>query len=162
MNTTVSKQSPINPRPQSLSSSNTNNTSNSFDWIVYEISLSRMSCSEIAEQFHRYDNDDGRSSRAHQNLNDEQCFNQLCNEFCSECIKIPLTNFNIFDFSFSPSLQWICKVLTKMHSSTNNYWKFFKTIEIPSTKMNYHYSKANYGKSGWTLRQISSIVSLIF
>ena len=58
-----------------------------------------MSRAEIAEQFDRYDNDDGRSSRAHQNLNDEQCFNQLCDEFCSECIKISLTNFNICDFS---------------------------------------------------------------
>ena len=44
-----------------------------------------MSCLELAEQFRQYDNDDGRSSRDYQNVNDEQCFNQLCDEFCSEC-----------------------------------------------------------------------------
>ena len=37
---------------------------------------------DVAQQFSIYDNDDGCSSRTHQNVNDEECFNQLCSE-CS-------------------------------------------------------------------------------
>ncbi|CAF1253957.1 unnamed protein product [Rotaria sp. Silwood1] len=39
---------------------------------------------EVAQQFSTYDNDDGRSSRACQDVEDEECFNQLREELCSE------------------------------------------------------------------------------
>ncbi|CAF4649970.1 unnamed protein product [Rotaria sp. Silwood1] len=40
--------------------------------------------SKVAQQFSTYDNDDGRSSRACQDVEDEECFNQLREELCSE------------------------------------------------------------------------------
>ncbi|CAF4865501.1 unnamed protein product, partial [Rotaria socialis] len=39
-----------------------------------------------AQQFSTYDNDDGRSSRACQDVEDEECFNQLRVELTSECL----------------------------------------------------------------------------
>ncbi|CAF2524556.1 unnamed protein product [Rotaria sp. Silwood2] len=40
--------------------------------------------SKLAQQFSTYDNDDGRSSRACQDVEDEECFNQLREELSSE------------------------------------------------------------------------------
>jgi hypothetical protein len=64
--------------------SNPINTSKTIQFnFIYRISL--IFSLELAEQFQVYDNDDGRSSRAYQNMNDEECFNQLCNELYSQC-----------------------------------------------------------------------------
>ncbi|CAF1386232.1 unnamed protein product [Rotaria sordida] len=40
--------------------------------------------SKLAKQFSAYDKDDGRSSRAYQDVEDESCFNQLREELCSQ------------------------------------------------------------------------------
>ena len=68
---------------ESLTPSNSINTSNSFISFCLEISL--IFHLELAEQFSEYDDDDGRSSRTYQNVNDEECFNQLHQELCSTC-----------------------------------------------------------------------------
>jgi hypothetical protein len=60
------------------------NTSKIFPFI-FSINYLGYFFLELAEQFSRYDNDDGRSSRRYQNMNDEEYFNQLRHEFCSQC-----------------------------------------------------------------------------
>ena len=56
---------------------------------------------ELANQFSNYDNDDGRSSRACQDVEDEECFNQLRVELTSECEYWPIFSDVIESFSLS-------------------------------------------------------------
>lgn len=58
---------------------------------------------EVANQFSNYDNDDGRSSRACQDVEDEECFNQLRVELTSECEYRPIFTNMIGSFSLSLS-----------------------------------------------------------
>jgi len=61
-----------------------------------------LSSLELGQQFSSYDNDDGRSSRACQDVDDEECFNQLHEELCSECLYLYLLSLSFFfdDFHF--------------------------------------------------------------
>jgi hypothetical protein len=50
----------------------------------------------LGKQLSTYDNDDGRSSRACQDVDDEECFNQLREELCSQCLYRILFFYFIF------------------------------------------------------------------
>lgn len=51
---------------------------------------------ELAQQFSKYDGDDGRSLHTDQNLNDENCFNQLRQELCSTREYLLFKKSNLF------------------------------------------------------------------
>lgn len=87
------------PRP--MTPSNPANSSKSISIVCIRIKI-KFSVG-VAQQFRTYDNDDGRSSRACQDVEDEECFNQLREELTSQCsyrdfLQIVLNNNRLFLF----------------------------------------------------------------
>lgn len=75
--------------------SNSNNSSAYIRLLCMIIVLARYI--ELAQQFSTYDVDDGRSSRACQDVFDEESFNQLREELCSErSFRMSISSFDSF------------------------------------------------------------------
>jgi len=88
------------PRPSTPS--NPTNSSKSIRILL--IPIESLYSLEFGQQFSAYDIDDGRSSRACQDVNDEECFNQLHEELSSECL-YRVVFFLLF--SYIILIQWV-------------------------------------------------------